>query len=170
MSKGGEYWEGHDDAGSRPGGGDAVQDPEEFYTAGIFLVKRDRVKEALSAFRQALEIKKDEPRYLSYFGYCLAKAEGRTKEGAALCERAVQKEFYRVELFINLGRVYLLAGNRKKAHMAFRKGLALDRENREIRGELDRMGIRRPPVLPFLDRKNPVNKLAGKVLFKLRLR
>ena len=32
------------------------------------------------------------------------------------------------------------------------------------------MGIRNPPVFPFLERKHPINKLAGKVLYRLRLR
>ena len=146
------------------------QDPDEFFSVGLFLLKRDRVKEAMTAFRQALDMRKTEPRYMSYYGYCLAKVEGRTREGATLCEKAVQKEFFRVELFINLARVYIMAGNRKKAHVELRKGLTLDKENKEILAELDRMGTRKPPVFPFLERKNPINKLAGKFLHRLRLR
>jgi hypothetical protein len=32
------------------------------------------------------------------------------------------------------------------------------------------MGVRKPPVFPFLDRKNPLNKIVGKALYSLRLR
>jgi Tfp pilus assembly protein PilF len=80
----------------------------------------------------------------------------------ALCEKAVSMEFYRSELFLNLGRVYIVMGNKKKAHMAFRKGMALDRDNRSLRMELERMGYRKPPVFPFLDRQHPINKVAGR--------
>ena len=143
---------------------------EELYKAGLFLLKRDKVKEALSAFKRALNIKVKEPRYMSYTGLCLALAEGRVKEAVSLCEKAVSMEFYRSELFLNLGRVYIVMGNKKKAHMAFRKGMALDRDNRSLRMELERMGYRKPPVFPFLDRQHPINKVAGKVLYRLRLR
>ena len=148
----------------------ADSDAEELYKAGLFLLKRDRVKEALTAFKRAFMIKDKEPRYMSYLGLCLALAEGKAREATQLCEKAVQMEFFRAELFLNLGRVYLVSGNRKKAHMAFRKGLALDRENRNLQKELDKMGIRKQPVFPFLERKHPINKLAGKVLYRLRLR
>ena len=150
--------------------GNADSDAEELYKAGLFLLKRDKVKEALTAFKRAFMIKDKEPRYMSYLGLCLAIAEGKSREAVTLCEKATQMEFFRAELFLNLGRVYLISGNLKKAHMAFRKGLALDRENRNLRTELEKMGIRKPPVFPFLERKHPINKLAGKVLYRLRLR
>jgi len=145
-------------------------DAEELFKAGLFLLKRDKVKEALSAFRRALNIKNKEPKYMSYTGLCLALAEGKMRDAVTLCEKAVSMEFYRSELFLNLGRVYIAMGNRKKAHLAFRKGMALDRDNRSLRVELEKMGFRKPPVFPFLDRQHPINKVAGKVLYRLRLR
>ena len=159
-----------EDEGLRGEGEPRERDAEEYFKAGLFLLKRDRTKEALAAFKKAFASKSGDPRYMSYTGLCMALAEGRTKEGIDLCEKAVRKEFFRPELFLNLGRVYLHSGNRKKAHLAFRKGLSLDRENMGIRQELDRMGVRKPPVFPFLDRKHPINKFAGKVLHKIRLR
>ena len=145
------------------------EDPEELFKAGLYLLKRDKLPEALAAFKKALFIRDKDPRYMSYTGLSLALT-GRTKEAVLLCERAVQKEFFRQELFLNLGRVYLISGNRRKAHIAFRKGMALDRENRLLRGELEKMGIRKPPVFQFLDRRHPINKITGKVLHRLRLR
>ncbi len=145
------------------------EDPEELFKAGLYLLKRDKLKEALAAFKKALFLRDKDPRYMSYAGLALALT-GRTKEAVLLCERAVQKEFFRQELFLNLGRVYLVSGNRRKAHTAFRKGMALDRENRLLRGELEKMGIRKPPVFRFLDRNHPVNKWSGKMLHRLRLR
>jgi len=152
------------------GAGALDSDAEELYKAGLFLLKRDKVKEALSAFKRALKIKSNEAKYMSYTGLCLAIGEGKMREAVILCEKAVSMEFYRSELFLNLGRVYIAMGNRKKAHLAFRKGMALDRDNRSLRVELEKMGFRKPPVFPFLDRQHPINKVAGKVLYRLRLR
>jgi tetratricopeptide (TPR) repeat protein len=165
-----DLWSERDRTLPRGPGEHRERDAEEYFKAGLFLLKRNKTKEALSAFKQALLSKENDPRYMSYTGLCLALAEGRTKEGVDLCEKAVAKEFYRPELYLNLGRVYIQAGNRKKAHTAFRKGLSLDRDYRGIRNELERMGVRKPPVFPFLDRRHPINKMAGKVLHKIRLR
>jgi tetratricopeptide (TPR) repeat protein len=167
----GDLWgEDRDRTLPRQGADRRENDPEEFFKAGMFLLKRDRVKEAHAAFKQALFLQERDPRYMSYTGLTLAMAMGKTKEAVLLCEKAVQKEFFRAELFLNLGKVYLLAGNRKKAHIAFRKGMTLDRDNRTLRGELEKMGIRKPPVFKFLDRRHPVNKLTGKMLHRMRLR
>jgi tetratricopeptide (TPR) repeat protein len=165
-----DLWVERDRTLPRQPGEGVEDDPEEFFKAGVFLLRRDKTKEALTAFKRSLLVRENEPRYMSYTGLCLALALGKVREGQVLCEKAVEREFYRPELFLNLGRVYMLAGNRRKAHMAFRKGLALDRENRDIRVQLERMGVRKPPVFPFLDRRHPINKLAGKVLYRLRLR
>jgi tetratricopeptide (TPR) repeat protein len=147
-----------------------AEDPEEYFKAGKFLLMRDKQKEALRAFRRAFEMNSADPRYMSYYGVCLASVSGRLKEGLALCEKAAAKEFFRAEMFLNLAKVYMKIGNRGKAHDALRKGMSLDRENKDIKRELDKMGVRRPPVLPFLDRNSGINKFAGKVLYKLRLR
>lgn len=146
------------------------KDPEEFFKAGVFLMKRDRLKEAYQAFRRAFDDKGGDPRYMSYYGYMLAKVGGRLKEGLVLCERAAAREFYRPELYYNLAQVYMLIGNRRKAYETLRKGMSLDKSNKDIVRELEKMGIRKPPVFPFLDRKSAINKMAGKVLYRLRLR
>jgi Flp pilus assembly protein TadD len=146
------------------------QGPEEYFKAGLVLLKRGNDREAAKAFRRAHEMAPSEPRYLSYFGLCLARVERRTKEAVRLCEKAAREDFYRSDIFLNLGRVYLLAGNRKKAYGAFRQGHRVDRTDRELRAELEKMGMRRPPVLGFLRRENPVNRIAGKVRDKLTLR
>ncbi len=154
-----------EESGKTPG-----TEAEEFFKAGVFLMNRERLKEAYQAFRKAFEMKGGDPRYMSYYGYMLAKVGGRLKEGLVLCERAASREFYRSELYYNLAQVYMLVGNRKKAYETLRKGMTLDKTNKNIVRELEKMGIRKPPVFPFLDRKNAINKMAGKLLYRLRLR
>ena len=165
-----DHWVERDRTLPRQPGEIPETDPEEFFKAGLFLLKRDKAREALVAFRRALAAKETDPRYMSYTGLAVALAEGKTKEAVKLCEKAVEREFYRADLFLNLGRAYLLAGLRRRAHLAFRKGLSLDRDHKYIRQELEMMGVRKQPVFPFLDRGHPLNKYTGKVLYKLRLR
>jgi hypothetical protein len=43
-------------------------------------------------------------------------------------------------------------------------------ENRDIIAELKRVGRRRPPIISFLDRSNPLNKMLGKMFYKQRVR
>jgi len=145
-------------------------DPEEFFNAGLFLLKSQRLNEAHNAFRRAFELKGADPRYMSFYGYTLARVGNRNKEGLLLCEKAADREFYRAELFYNLSQVYLSVGNRKKAYETLRKGLTIDKGNKDLVRELEKMGIRKPPVFPFLDRSNTINKLAGKMLYRLRIR
>ena len=150
--------------------GENSEDPEELFNAGLYLLKRGRVEGASAAFRRAFILKNTEPRYMSYYGLTLAMTTGRAREGVTLCEKAAKDDFFRAEMFLNLGRAYMYAGNRKKSHAAFRKGMTLDRDNKEIREELGNMGVRKSPVFPFLDRKSAINKFAGKLLYRLRLR
>ena len=64
----------------------------------------------------------------------------------------------------------LLSSSDGSNRLVLRKGLTVDRDNSDIKKELEFMGVRRPPVFPFLDRRHPINKVAGKVLFRLGLR
>jgi len=144
--------------------------PEEYFDAGMFLLERGKFAEAMVAFKAAHEGDTLEPRYMSYYGYCLAKTGKMPKEGLRLCEQACKREFFRPELFLNLGRVFMIYGNKRKAHLAYRKGLSIERDNRAIINELQSMGVRKKPVFPFLERKNPLNKIAGKILYRLWLR
>lgn len=141
-----------------------------------FLKKND-VKSALATVKQAVADYPSDPFFLSYLGYLMAKVEKRSKEGCSLCENAVSlmrkaasedKEFFYPILFLNLGRTYVLGGKKPEAIIAFQDGLKYDARNENIRAELAALGIRRPPVLPFLDRSNTINKYLGKLRYKLK--
>ncbi len=140
------------------------------YKAGLSLLGENKIADATKAFAEAAEIEPDNPVLLSYLGLTLAMDRGRGREGLELCERAVKLDAYRVELFHNLGRVYLLSGRRKKALLAFSRGKALDRQHHPIQDELQGMGIRRGPVFSFLPRGHAANRIAGRTLSRLGLR
>ena len=58
----------------------------------------------------------------------------------------------------------LALDRRKDAYQAFLKGLSVQKNHQGILRELSRMGWRKRPIVPFLDRKNPLNVALGKML------
>lgn len=146
------------------------QDPEHFFNAGRVFLEQDKAAEARRAFEHALERRPNEPRYLSFAGFAMARSGPVGREAILLCERAARLGGHRPEIYHNLGRVYLATGDRKKARRAFRQGLALDHANTELLRDLECMGIRRPPVFRALPRGHMVNRAAGRMLNQLGLR
>ena len=105
--------------------------------------------------------------FYSYFGYGIAFCENRVKEGIALCERAIEVEWYEPDNFYNLARTYLLADNRGEVYKAIRRGLCLDPGHLGLHALAQEVGMRRKPVFPFLSRTHPLNKYFGIVRHKL---
>ena len=64
---------------------------------------------------------------LSYFGLCLALVQKKFKPAIDLCKRAIELQFYNVDHYANLARVYVAAGNRKKAIETRRAGIEVAR-------------------------------------------
>jgi hypothetical protein len=101
--------------------------------------------------------------FYSYLGYGIARCQGKVKEGLQLCQHSIKVEFYESENFLNLARTCLLARDRGGAVRAIRKGLKVDPQNLELLALYRDLGIRQEPVLSFLSRTNPVNRLLGRV-------
>lgn len=147
-----------------------IQDPGKVFRAGLLLLKDDNINDALVAFEHAHSLDPTEPICMSYLGLCMVLLRRNVKDAIALCEAACEDNLYHPEIYHNLGRVYLMRGERKKALKALRLGLRIDEDNADIRSELRRMGTRRTPPVAFLDRNNPLNIYLGKFLAKLKLR
>jgi tetratricopeptide (TPR) repeat protein len=103
-------------------------------------------------------------RGLSYYGLCLALVERKFKPAIDLCKRAIEQQFYSGEHYANLARVYLAAGNRKKAHEALAAGLKHEPEHPMLEDARKAIGIRAPAPVPFLDRSHPINVTLGQTL------
>ncbi|MBI5180687.1 MAG: tetratricopeptide repeat protein [Nitrospirae bacterium] len=147
--------------------------PQELLGLGIKFLKQGKYWDALNAIKAAIEkggydIDNMPPDYLSYLGLATALAEKRYRDAAALCEMAVKKEFYNSVFCLNLGKVYLAGGHNRKAINAFYSGLKIDKNHKGIIEELNKMGVRRSPIVPFLARKNVLNKFLGTLIHKER--
>jgi hypothetical protein len=106
--------------------------------------------------------------FYSYLGYGIALRDRRVREGLKLCRHSIEVEFYEAENYLNLARTCILARDRKKAVQAVRGGLKVDRHNPQLLALYKELGIRSLPVLPFLDRTNPLNQLLGRLRHALR--
>jgi len=98
---------------------------------------------------------------LSYFGLCLALVEKKIKPSIDLCKRAIELQFYNVNHFANLARVYAAAGNRKKAIETLEQGSKTHPDDDSLLAVRRELGIRARPPVPFLERSNPINVTLG---------
>ncbi|MBI5043002.1 MAG: hypothetical protein HZC10_04055 [Nitrospirae bacterium] len=148
---------------------------EELFKAGVKLLKQGKNKDALASIKAAIKkggyegAEEMPPNYLSYLGLAIALAEKRYRDGAELCEKAVKKEFYNPTNYLNLGKIYSVGGYRLKALNAFNDGLRIDRTHKELIEELKKIGVRRRPIIPFLQRKNVLNKFLGFLFHKEKM-
>jgi tetratricopeptide (TPR) repeat protein len=141
---------------------------EEFYEKGLHALSNGHVYLALVCFEQAANLEKS-PMYCSHLAFCLAKARGQYREAISICAEVLKEEPANHVHYLNLGRIYLLSGEREKALQTLRDGLQYDK-NGEILRELERLGMRKPPVFPSLKREHPLNKYCGILLKKLGYR
>ena len=86
-----------------------------------------------------------------------------------MCKEALQQEPDNAVHYLNLGRIYLFTRQKAEAITIFREGLNHE-TNKEIIAELDNLVPRKPVVVPFFKRENPINKYLGIILKALRLR
>lgn len=98
---------------------------------------------------------------LSFFGLSLALMQKKFKPAIDLCKRAVELEFYNGDHYANLARVYIAAGNRKKALETLEQGLKLVPGHEYLTEVRKNMGVRARPAVPFLDRSHPINVTLG---------
>jgi tetratricopeptide (TPR) repeat protein len=107
--------------------------------------------------------------FYSYLGYGIARCQRRHDEGLKLCQHSIKIEFYEPDNYLNLARTCLLLHDRTGAVRAVRKGLKVDPEHLDLKALYRELGIRRPPVLPFLPRGQLLNRLLGRVRSALHL-
>lgn len=133
---------------------------------GKELLSQGDINGAITCFRRGAE---NNFRAHSWVAYCLALETGDTEIASSICLGAVRSDPKDSEIYLNLGRIYLLGGKKKAAIRIFRLGLRNGR-NDLITTELVKLGIRRPPPIRFLKRENPLNKYLGIMLARLGLR
>ncbi len=141
---------------------------DEYFKKGLRLLGEMNLLGALACFEKA-NMREQSPLTQSFLGYCIANERGQIAEALNLCRAAIEADPRNPVHYLNLGRVYLKAKKKDEAIIELRRGLSFG-DNQDIKSLLESLGIRRKPVFPFLSRSNFLNKYAGLVLNRLRLR
>jgi Flp pilus assembly protein TadD len=118
-------------------------------------------EEALLHARRALGVSPKNPFYLSYTGLLAALAEKRFGDAEQLCQEALGMKVNHAQLYLNLAEVYQQCGRTSEAIQTLEKGLLSAGRDFRIRRALERIGVRRAPVLSFLHRSHPLNRTLG---------
>ena len=135
---------------------------ESEFELGRKALDNDDFETALAHFETALELK-DNPCWYPYVGRCIDRGRGESWMGVELCPESLAVEQESATHHLNLAKIYLASGNKKKALSTLRDGLA-KWGNEETLRMLVEMGVRNTPVFKFLPRSNPLNKFLGILL------
>jgi tetratricopeptide (TPR) repeat protein len=123
---------------------------------------------ALVHIEKALRLR-DAPEWYSYLGFCIARQRGQHRKALELCQVSLDAEPENPAHYLNLGRVHLAKGDKPEALRVLREGMARG-GSPELAQQLDRIGMRSPPVIRMLSRRNPINRYLGILLSRLGLR
>lgn len=146
---------------------DVAMQNETFESRDLFKraemqIQRQGYDEARLLLEEALKIVPINPVYISHLGLCIGM-DGNLPEGERICREAIKLAPKDPILYVNLGRILLEMGKRQEARAEFTHAYRLDNTNAPAALELSRMGIRRPPVIPFLHRNHPLNIYLGRL-------
>jgi len=146
----------------------AYFDANELLDRGIALLRASNPLAALACFEKAYGIEKT-PAIKSYLGLCIATERGRISEAVRLCCEAIDQEPGNPLHYRNLGKVYMKAERKTECLEVLRKGLSCG-EDPEISELLESIGMRKPSVFSCISRGHFLNRYAGLIMSRLRLR
>ena len=133
---------------------------KEFREGLAFLRGGDAMK-ALPHLRTAFDHEPDNPYYMSYLGLAVAASDQKWAEAEKLCQSAMRMNRRQAQLYLNLAEVYVAADRRQAAADILARGLHDAPHDIRLKMALDRLAIRRPPVLSFLPRTHVLNRSLG---------
>lgn len=135
----------------------------EEFKRGLTLLRNRYPEEALQHIRNAAEMETSNPFYLSYLGLTLAMARKKWADASRLCESALRLKRGHPQLYLNLADVYIQAGRKEDAVDTLTAGLRYNSHDVRLRTILGKLGVRRPPVLSFMDRGHIINRSLGRI-------
>ena len=144
------------------------EEAEKLVAKGQEALANDHDYLALTCFEQAIRLEWT-PLACSSLALCIAKVRGNYREANLLARKALDIEPNNPAHYKNLGRILLLEGDNEQGIMMLRQGMRYG-ERISIAQELEKLGIRKPPVFKSLPRSHPLNKYLGLFLAWLGLR
>jgi predicted Zn-dependent protease len=133
------------------------------FRAGLAFLRGGDASKALPHLRSALNHEPGNPFYISYVGVAVAAAEQKWAEAEKLCHSAMRMNRRQAQLYLNLAEVYTAADRKQDAADILARGLHYAPHDRRLKMALDRLALRRAPVLSFLPRQHVLNRNLGKL-------
>lgn len=118
---------------------------------------------AHAEFERAYRKDTGDPRALSWYGMTTAVHLANRQQGLLFCEEAVRRAGPQPEFLVNVARAALANQGKALAARAIFRALDESPDHAEALAMIKQMGLRRPPVIPFLSRGNPLNKALGRL-------
>jgi tetratricopeptide (TPR) repeat protein len=145
-----------------PAGPDSVL--ERALEEGADWYRQGDLEQAHACFQTAHRRRTTDPLCLAWYGLTLILVERNNALGLRYCEESVRRGGANVPgAWLNLGRAYRALGHRVLAVRALERGRELDPEHALLLEEMRLLGTRRPPVLSFLSRSHPLNRILGRI-------
>ncbi|MFH1017415.1 MAG: hypothetical protein V1798_04425 [Pseudomonadota bacterium] len=141
---------------------DQQREAEQICIRGIDLYDENALTEAHTLFLKAYEMDPVGAKVQSWLGLTTGLVDKKVARGLELCRKAIDSNIPDALFYRNVGKLYLLQGNKRAAIGAFSKGLQIDKGNRAILSEWKALGFRRRPFFSFLDRSQWANRYMGK--------
>jgi len=135
---------------------------QEFRT-GLALLRGGDAHKARPYLQSALEQEPANPFYVSYMGVAIAATEQKWADAEELCRSAIRMNRRQAQLYLNLAEIYVAADRKLDAADTLARGLRYAPHDLRLKIALDRLAVRRPPVLPFLPRNHALNRNLGKL-------
>jgi len=133
------------------------------FRAGLAYLRGGDAHRALPHLRSALDQEPSNPFYISYLGVAIAAAEQKWAEAEKMCHSAMRMNRRQAQLYLNLAEVYVAADRKHDAADILARGLHYAPHDVRLKIALDRLALRRPPVLAFLPRAHLVNRNLGRL-------
>ena len=133
------------------------------FRAGLAYLRGGDAHKALPHLRSALDQEPSNPFYISYLGVAIAAAEQKWAEAEKMCHSAMRMNRRQALLYLNLAEVYVAADRKHDAADILARGLHYAPHDVRLKMALDRLALRRPPVLAFLPRTHAINRNLGRL-------
>lgn len=150
---------------------------DDFLAEAKVFIRKNMLSKAFHTLEIACEMYPDDPFILTYYASVAGGAGGDVDAGIEAGKRAIEllkerfpqgKSPHFVTFFRNLAAAYMHREDRFNAFQAIQEGIRFTGNARVLMDDMRKLGIRRRPPLPFLQRSNPINKYLGLMLYSNR--
>jgi tetratricopeptide (TPR) repeat protein len=114
-------------------------DPGALHNLGIIYLSRNDLPRAEQAFRAVYKLNPENPGVCMMLAQVLSRNEKTMNEAISLYTKALALSPQNVQGYVDLGNLYLVTGDPKKALLAYEKALVLNPGSRELTSKVEEL-------------------------------